>query len=755
MSELYFSLSSLRLGLRLALPDRMDIRDETGMKAMSSESNMISLRRQLQQRLLRKYAPRQRVQVMRTVVLSGGASDELEDCGAVTTVSTALTYVSDNVDSLISVQEEEEPELNMDAVFHTNVRMLQMNHSLVQGRDTDVYSREEIDRVIELHGLRSELNPSQLEALYQAVLKPISLIQGPPGTGKTRTACNILRGLVALKDERLRLGGEGAQGLKSIRALACSHSNIATDNLLEGLLKLGVSAVRLGRPSNVQSVLWNHTLDGRLQNDPAWIQAKALLDDAYAASRAYTRIDSIVDDEVVDDGNENNKVPMWQIYKSISSSKKALERIEAECVIRILSSADVVVTSAIGAGAEILKNLTAAEKIKFTTVLVDEASQCMESATLPPLVLGCQRLILIGDQNQLPPVVLCPDNMEKGMGVSLFARLTAAGMKPCLLDEQYRMHPKIAEFPSRQFYSNLVKSFVSTDDRPLPTGFKWPNPGVPVAFLDVSASRLLRQGEYKTLGFEKRSDAVIVSYFNEAELVVVEEIIQQFLDDGNLTADKIGVISPYAAQVRQLGDRFRSRGWIVDVGAMSAMAEEKVSIKESLLSKKRANASVAETFDRPVKTLNLKIVKENGSLVDDASYHVDKLEKEDILDEDRLKLSVEVKTVDGYQGREKEIIVMSTVRSNSLGSVGFLCDWRRLNVAITRARSGLVIVGDSSTLMSDENWRGLIDWCKQQHVFIEHHHPDFDELLHTYTPQRVKTLDVLNIRTQGINTTRR
>ena len=59
--------------------------------------------------------------------------------------------------------------------------------------------------------------------------------------------------------------------------LACAHSNIATDNLLEGLIKQGVKVVRLGRPVNVRSELWNHTLDARLQQEPEWIAARQRL----------------------------------------------------------------------------------------------------------------------------------------------------------------------------------------------------------------------------------------------------------------------------------------------------------------------------------------------------------------------------------------------------------------------------------------------------------------------------------------------
>ena len=58
--------------------------------------------------------------------------------------------------------------------------------------------------------------------------------------------------------------------------------------------------------------------------------------------------------------------------------------------------------------------------------------------------------------------------------------------------------------------------------------------------------------------------------------------------------------------------------------------------------------------------------------------------------------------------------MISTVRSNRQGRVGFLKDWRRLNVAITRARSGLVVVGDSRTLRCERHWAAFLRWCEQE-----------------------------------------
>ena len=78
----------------------------------------------------------------------------------------------------------------------------------------------------------------------------------------------------------------------------------------------------------------------------------------------------------------------------------------------------------------------------------------------------------------------------------------------------------------------------------------------------------------------------------------------------------------------------------------------------------------------------------------------------------------EVKTVDGYQGREKDVIIFSAVRANREGHVGFLADSRRCNVALTRARKGLVVICHAGTLRHSEHWKSFLDWAQEMQLFV-------------------------------------
>ena len=92
--------------------------------------------------------------------------------------------------------------------------------------------------------------------------------------------------------------------------------------------------------------------------------------------------------------------------------------------------------------------------------------------------------------------------------------------------------------------------------------------------------------------------------------------------------------------------------------------------------------------------------------------------QEEAMDNKKL-LEVEVKSVDGFQGREKEIIILSLVRANEREEIGFLSDIRRLNVAITRAKRKLIIIGDVKTLISDKTYRDLIEYVKEKDYYVK------------------------------------
>ncbi|CAI5724085.1 unnamed protein product [Hyaloperonospora brassicae] len=103
-------------------------------------------------------------------------------------------------------------------------------------------------------------------------------------------------------------------------------------------------------------------------------------------------------------------------------------------------------------------------------------------------------------------------------------------------------------------------------------------------------------------------------------------------------------------------------------------------------------------------------------------------------------VSVEVNTVDGFQGREKDVIVFSCVRSSRRGGIGFLRDVRRLNVAITRARYCLYVIGNVSTLMRDETWAALIKSARDRKLVIRTEGEDFSAVVKRLATDKYREL---------------
>ena len=118
-----------------------------------------------------------------------------------------------------------------------------------------------------------------------------------------------------------------------------------------------------------------------------------------------------------------------------SQDEKKFKTLTRAAEREILANADVICATCVGAGDPRLA------KFKFRTVLIDESTQSAEPECLIPLVLGCKQVVLVGDHQQLGPVVMSKRAAKAGLNQSLFERLVILGVVPVRLQVQYRMHP--------------------------------------------------------------------------------------------------------------------------------------------------------------------------------------------------------------------------------------------------------------------------------------------------------------------------
>jgi ATP-dependent RNA/DNA helicase IGHMBP2 len=231
-----------------------------------------------------------------------------------------------------------------------------------------------------------------------------------------------------------------------------------------------------------------------------------------------------------------------------------------------------------------------------------------------------------------------------------------------LLHQQYRMHPSICAFASAVFYDSLLStpSFLA-EMRPFPDALQ---SICPVAGVSVGV-RFVNTGGQRN---EHRGEA----------------------SSGAEIPDAISI---------EASTSFSNK----------AEAEHIIFILKSLIGRCKNAASVPESIGIITPyTAQVSMIK---TLLDDP-------ELADLLK--YAPTTIEVKTVDAYQGRERDIIIFSAVRSNRVSQIGFLSDWRRMNVAMTRAKSGLIVVGDKDTLKGgDLHWEAFIKWCESSCVMTE------------------------------------
>ena len=247
-------------------------------------------------------------------------------------------------------------------------------------------------------------------------------------------------------------------------------------------------------------------------------------------------------------------------------------------------------------------------------MLIDEAAQANEMATLIPFLHGARRCVLVGDPQQLPSTVISKHAQQVSFQRSLFERFNELGAEALLLSVQYRMHPEIREFPSEEFYEGrLMDSACVIKRRPEPYQQK--------------ESGLGTYRIFDAHGLEERTTSnSVINHFEAILVVCLYKKIDKVLRDGTgeSAEGKVSVVTPYKEQVTVIRKAF-----------------------EQLCGGEGAAS----------------------------------------------RLRVQINTIDGYQGQESDVIIFSTVRGSGDGGIGFLSDIRRLNVAITRAKKALYIVG--------------------------------------------------------------
>jgi ATP-dependent RNA/DNA helicase IGHMBP2 len=439
-----------------------------------------------------------------------------------------------------------------------------------------------------------ELNKSQNEAVLKVMqAKDVAIVHGPPGTGKTTTLVQAI--LQTLRWER--------------RVLVCAPSNTAVDLLTERLAAAGVNVIRIGNPSRVSDILLEHTLDAQVMAHKEYKDVRRLRKNAeeyksmaYAYKRKF--------------GWEERE--QRRLYKEeMNALLDDAEQIERYITEDLLDKVQVITCTLVGAANRVIRHL------QYDSVFIDEAAQALEPACWIP-ISRAQRVILAGDHCQLPPTVKSLLAERNGLGRTLFEKcIERQPNVAVMLRTQYRMHKDIMEFSNRQFYGGNLQADETVREADLHAYDPHFSGQMEVEFIDTSgcAYAEVTMAEGQSTANPEEADLLLQHLLNLLKDYSPEEHPEHPL--------KIGVISPYRAQINYLRDEVEHQPLLADL-----LAKRQLSIG----------------------------------------------------------------TVDSFQGQERDIIYISMVRSNDVGEIGFLSDIRRMNVAMTRARRKLVIVGDSATL---------------------------------------------------------
>ncbi|KAA8635550.1 hypothetical protein SMACR_09204 [Sordaria macrospora] len=581
------------------------------------------------------------------------------------------------------------------------------------------------------------LNASQAQALVAALSQEFVQIQGPPGTGKTYVGLQIVKVLVKHKttcqlspifivcetnhaldqfgehiiqagiDNVVRVGSRSKSKLlekrnfnlmrriKTTKAEKNAKGNISAQ--IQGALSMArkclgpihqamgrrpawplLKSFLLSKYPRVHSQLKPDDAEGfTLVGDPIlnWLgQRPSRINRLHyprLIGKASTNILSLTVDEKwalvfhwLDKLVQDQTKSMMGHLQKAQSLRQDLARLNQEINCRILRNVDIVLmtTSRLAHDNEMLR------KLKPKVIICEEAAEVMEPRMMAVFIPGVEHLIQIGDHQQLRPLVQnsMQFSMETKVGKhyqldrSLFERRVTGepGMKPLpviQLNEQQRMPPEISALIRNNVYKDLQDGS-SVMNRPQVVGLRerlywWDHDHEEGMGLNATQS---------------------MSYINSVEVAMTTALVRHLVRQGVYEGKDIAILTPYAGQLLKL---------------QAALDEH----FEVVLSERDEERLAAQGLDKKNKIADSDI------------------QTQTLLPSGKMQMAepIRLATVDGFQGEQAKVIIISLVRSNKKSKVGFLKLKNRINVLLSRVQHGMYLIGNAATFPAVDMWKDV------------------------------------------------
>ena len=351
---------------------------------------------------------------------------------------------------------------------------------------------------------------------------------------------------------------------------------------------------------------------------------------------------------------KNKKKGSENYHQKMERLKSRAAEIEIRINAELFGEARVIACTLVGSAHHLL------EGMKFGTLFIDEAAQALEAACWIPMKRA-SRVILAGDHCQLPPTVKSIAALRAGLGKTLMERI--AENKPevvTLLKIQYRMNDEIMRFSSDWFYGGKVESAPQIKYRSV---LDYDHP---ITWIDTSneENQITIEGEDAPEDSASASSSVSAANQN-SDLNFKEQFV----------GESFGRINKAEAELTLL-----------------TLAEYFTKLSKRRVLEERIDVGIISPYRAQVQYLK-KLIKK---------YEFFK----------PYRRLISINTVDGFQGQERDVILISLVRSNDEGQIGFLKDLRRMNVAMTRARMKLIILGNKDTMTKHPFYKKLWEYVE-------------------------------------------